>query len=1814
MRKVLSQLPGRTTRKSLRRKLSVESLEHRVTPAGNLLITTSVGTTYPTQQVLREYSPNGVQLRQVNIASGDQARDVAASSNGDIQVYYGTFGPTLMTYGKATSTWGLRAFSGWSTVNNLTYGGVATFGNWVFATDMTTFGSTEQQLKGIVRFDMADNTAQRFADTIEPIDLNLGLDGKLYALNGYHHLYVFDPTTMALEQDFELIGPPNGSSDLRAVAADQAGNIYVVTWAGQVERFGPGGVFEKMVTMSEFGLPNYGMWDIDVDADGELVWTGGSTVFRSTTALDSITGTFNIGADGFVTFAGAAASPPPPQPIITVSDAAVVEGFSGQPEMYFTVKLSNIYLSPVTVDFATADGTATLANSDYVAASGTLTFAPGQTTKVVTVKAIGDAVDEHNESFRLNLSNPTNGSLDTGYGTGTIADDDPAPTPKVAPTVAVASVRDYDGDGVFTEQLSGADAIIVRRFNQTGSPSIPKDERGILEFDVRSIAAQDVAGATLQMYAYSTTSNSTAVEVYGYAADGTATLDDATRPAFFLGSFRPSGPGSYSVPLDLAGLLRAMPAGTQYFGIRLSGIAPTNYGFYGTNWGTNAPKLTFQVSVSPPYMRVNDISVNEGDYAVFTLSVDRPIGTSVTVTYNTVQGTATHNVDYMGTPGTIVFGPTDLSKTVTVPTVGDAINDSGEQFDLSIFTQAPNATVTIADNRGTATIVDVPNPTPGIRIDDVSVTEGNTGTTAATFNVTLSIPGQNTITVDWGTANFSAVAPDDYAAASGSLTFLPGETSKQVTVQVVGDTLYENSGATQNFRVNLSNLVNATMLDSQGVGTIVEDDPRPSVFVDDVTVTEGNSGSAPANVIFRLSGPSDSNIAVNYLTSNGLGQGIAQGAADYQPRSGQVWFAPGQTTQTLPISIFGDRFTEGNETFNVIASGISSGSATLSDGNALITIADDDPTFGTMAFTASAWGWAEDSGPNGTFDYLVTDLFDAVIRKTTTLEDRALLEFDVTRVIEGVVTSVTFDFGINAYTSNSEPVSVFAYAANGSITMADATLPAVLVGSYLPDSLGPRSITLDRDAVLAITGGSSYLGLRLQTLGTFTNTNIYTPGAGPTNAPAVVFHVAPVVSVNSPSTPEGDSGASNMLFTVSLSTAVTDTVTVNYTTADGTAAAGSDYTATSGTLTFAPGETTKTVPVAMLGDTDLEANETLTLTLSSPVNATIGTGTGTGTIVNDDSAPVADAGPNQTAAEGSTVAFDGSNSSDADNDPLTFSWEFGDGGTATGPTPTHVYQDNGAYTVTLTVTDGHGGSDTDTMTVNVTNAAPGATGLTGTTSLNEGQSGAYSLTGVSDPSPVDAQNLRYSFALTTAGLASDYSSASATNSFANLFADSGSYTVYGRVYDKDGGISTTYQLAVNVNNIDPIVSASGTSPVNEGSSFSGSGSFVDPGTDTWTATVDYGDGTGEQPLGLNADQTFTLSHVYSDNGDFTITVRVSDDDGGVGTTTLPVIVNNIPPTAAVGGATRGVRGQSLGFAFSATDPSVADAAASMIYTVNWGDGSSESFAGPASGTSRSHVFAATGNFIVQVTATDKDGAFSPVVTRSVTVVAAEIQDDTLFVGGTNAVERITLRPADTTGLVSVAFNGTVLNTFRPSNRIVVYGQDGNDTIEMLTTRIGNKTYSIGLRTVLDAGRGNDLVDARGSTGANVLLGVDGNDTQYGGSGRDILIGGLGADLLRGGDGEDILIGGSSDHTTDLAAWTAIVNEWARTDASYGNRIDHLLGTLAGGLNGTYFLNATTLDNDGVADTLYGEGNNDWFITWPGDQAADRKNAERLTIL
>src|SRR5205814_999822 len=143
---------------------------------------------------------------------------------------------------------------------------------------------------------------------------------------------------------------------------------------------------------------------------------------------------------------------------------------------------------------------------------------------------------------------------------------------------------------------------------------------------------------------------------------------------------------------------------------------------------------------------------------------------------------------------------------------------------------------------GTGTILDDDTPVvPVVSIGSGTVTEGAPGTTTPiNFIASLSAPTANTVTVKYATANVKAIAPGDYLAASGTLTFPPGTTKQTVPVTVNGDALDE---ANETFRITLSSPVRATLGTTTGTGTILDDDPPPSVTIGDVSVAEGTDGA-----------------------------------------------------------------------------------------------------------------------------------------------------------------------------------------------------------------------------------------------------------------------------------------------------------------------------------------------------------------------------------------------------------------------------------------------------------------------------------------------------------------------------------------------------------------------------------------------------------------------------------------------------------------------------------------------------------------------------------------------------------------------------------------------------------------------------------------------------------------------------------------------------------------------------------------------------------------------------------------------------------
>jgi uncharacterized delta-60 repeat protein len=596
-------------------------------------------------------------------------------------------------------------------------------------------------------------------------------------------------------------------------------------------------------------------------------------------------------------------------------------------------------------------------------------------------------------------------------------------------------------------------------------------------------------------------------------------------------------------------------------------------------------------------------------------------------------------------------------------------------------------------------------------------------------------------------------------------------------------------------------------------------------------------------------------------------------------------------------------------------------------------------------------------------------------------------------------------------------------------------------------------------------------------------------------------------------------------------------------------------------------------------------------------------------------------GGDTTLSEGGTLNRDGY-FTDPGPDTWTATVDYGDG-SGTQPltlnsdktfTLNHTYGDEGKYRVFVIVDDNEGNPTGAYFYVTVTDTAPQVQ-LAGNATIHDG--GTYASAGSFSDAGPDTWTATVDYG-DGSGAQPLTLNSDKTFDLAHRYTEEGTFSVTVTVADDDGTAGTE-TLSVTVDDPVPVVSAGSDTTMNEGGTYSGTGSFSDSSPDTWTASVNYGDGSGDQPLTLNADKTFSLSHVYTDNGSYYVTVTVSDDDGALGTDSFTVTANNVPPTVAVTGPSLVVRGQTATFSVTAQDPSPRDQAAGFAYTIAWGDGTSTNTSGPST-LSVGHVYEASGNYTVEGWATDKDGGKSVQPgTLAVAVSAAALENGDLYVGGTTASDTIILKPADRTGTsIAVTINGATIGTYHLTGQIIAYGQSGADSIQLQTARISNANVYVAVPSILYASTGNSTLSAAGSSAANILVGGAGNDSLTGGTGRDILIGGAGSDTLRSGSGGDILIGAATDYNANLVALAALRKEWARTDLAYIDRINHLTGATTGGYNGSDYLNTATVHDDAAVDYLYGGNGGDWYFAMTTGAFADvvsgRKKGEVLTAL
>lgn len=662
--------------------------------------------------------------------------------------------------------------------------------------------------------------------------------------------------------------------------------------------------------------------------------------------------------------------------------------------LVYTVTLSQTNSSPTTVNL-TRSGTAT-SGTDYTGAVSSVVVPANATSVNFSITPVADTTVEPDETAIFSVASGTDYSVgNPSSATATIVNDD---FPVATITVSPASVYE-----------DGAPNLVY-----TVALSQPSPSALSIGFNVGGTATNGTDYATI---------NSPLVIAAGQTS-GTITVNPT--------------PDTTVEPDET--VVISLNAGSGY-----------------TVGSPNSATGTI-LNDDLPGLSINDVSVNEGNAgttnATFTVSLSAPAGAGgVSFDLATADGTATAGVDYAASSLTRTIPAGSSSATFTVLVNGDTLAEPDETF----FVNVSNVTgATVSDGQGLGTIVN-DDAQPALSIDDVSVNEGNSGTTTATFTVSLSAASGQTVTVNYATADGTATAGSDYVARSGTLSFAPGVTAQGVAVTVNGDTAVEPN---ETFSVGLSGASNATIARATGTGTILNDDAV-------VTVSPASLPAATAGTAYSQT-----------LTASG----------------GTPGYSFVISAGTLPAGM----------TLN--AAGVLSGTPTASGSfNFTVTATDSGvPTSGSRAYTLTVAGanvtLPATTLPAGTagqaYSSAITPATGGIAPYSYALTAGALpagITLNSSNgTLSGTTTSVgSFNFSVTATDSTSGTPSqgTRGYTLNiaaPTIALAPSTVPTATRGSAYSQTLTASGGTAAY--TYAITSGALPAGITLASNGTLSGT------------------------------------------------------------------------------------------------------------------------------------------------------------------------------------------------------------------------------------------------------------------------------------------------------------------------------------------------------------------------------------------------------------------------------------------------------------------------------------------------------------------------------------------------------------------------------------------------------------------------------------------------------------------------------------------------------------------------------------------------------
>lgn len=589
-----------------------------------------------------------------------------------------------------------------------------------------------------------------------------------------------------------------------------------------------------------------------------------------------------------------------------------------------------------------------------------------------------------------------------------------------------------------------------------------------------------------------------------------------------------------------------------------------------------------------PNLTVSGVSQAEGNSGItnfnFTVSLSAPAGPAgVQFDVNVSSGLATLGTDFnVPNPNRFTIPAGATSIVVPVPVIGDTQPEPNETFSLSVVNVLgasplnPFATGEIVNDDGSATM-------PIATVGNISVQEGNSGTSIANVPVNLSSPAPGsgvafTLFIPGGTAS---VGSDFLAPTVTNYLIPPGQSGTVIPITIVGDTLPEPD---ETIMIQLQISSGTQIPAAGGTLTILNDDGvAPTLTVGSVSANEGNSGVSNVAVPVRLSQPAGPG-GVSFSISVS-GETASLGSDFNAPVQTNYTIPAGSTEIFVNIPVVGDTTPEPDETFRVSAQSVVG--ATIPPGDfGTVTIRNDDGPLPTVSIADASVS----EGNSGT-----TNLNFTVTRSAPAPAGGQLINFSVV--------SLTASLG-----SDFDPPSSTSVLIPAGATTAVVTIP--VRGDTVPE---PNE-TLE--VVISTLGSQDPVTItRARAVGTILNDD----------GPLLTLSVANV------SETEGDSGTKNFNFVVTLSgPAPAGGVAFGFSTSPVTATAGSDYTSVqlfsfgnpTGPNVIPAGATSTTIPVPVIGDTVNEPNETFTVAISGATNGVqIAQATATGTIINDDDDP-----------------------------------------------------------------------------------------------------------------------------------------------------------------------------------------------------------------------------------------------------------------------------------------------------------------------------------------------------------------------------------------------------------------------------------------------------------------------------------------------------------------------------------------------------------------------------------------------------------------